>query len=52
MKIPIEGDKIQIRDGEQVSEEACFESAAEVARNQFEAERLDRIRNPLKYLGK
>jgi hypothetical protein len=32
MKIPIEGDKVRIRDGERVSEETCFESAADLAR--------------------
>jgi len=32
MKIPIEGDKIRIRDGEQVSEETCFESFVDLAR--------------------
>ena len=30
MKIPIEGDKIRIRDGERVLEETCFESAADL----------------------
>jgi hypothetical protein len=32
MKIPIEGDKIRIRDGKWVSEETCFESALDLAR--------------------
>ena len=32
MKIPIEGDRIQIRDSERVSEETCFESLPDLAR--------------------
>jgi len=32
MKIPLEGDKIRLRDGERVSEETCFESFADLAR--------------------
>ena len=32
MKIPIEGDKIRIRDRERVVEETCFESLADLAR--------------------
>ena len=32
MKIPIEGDKIRIKDGERVSEETCFESFADLGR--------------------
>ena len=35
MKIPIEGDKIRIRDGERVSEETCFESFADLARGPY-----------------
>jgi len=32
MKIPIEGDRIRIRDRERVIEETCFESFADLAR--------------------
>jgi len=32
MKIPIEGDRIRIRDRERVIEETCFESLADLAR--------------------